>query len=35
MWFECMDCVFATNSTKQADQHMQKTGHDVTSEDDK
>lgn len=31
-WFECSECIFATNSPKQAIAHEDKTGHEVYDE---
>lgn len=34
MWYQCKNCVFATNSTHAAEQHEAKTGHETTQEED-
>lgn len=33
-WFDCQDCVFASNSPKQATKHVEDTGHSVKEEED-
>lgn len=33
-WWECDECIFASNSTKQAIKHEETTGHMVYSEEE-
>ncbi len=35
MWWECEDCVFASNSERAATKHVEETGHDVFGEVEK
>jgi hypothetical protein len=32
MWFQCTECIFASNSPKQSKQHVTETGHKVDEE---
>lgn len=32
MWFQCSDCIFASNSPREAEQHVEKTTHEVRPE---
>jgi hypothetical protein len=34
MFFQCTECIFGTNSPRQADRHSDDTGHEVIQEDD-
>jgi len=34
MWYQCEECIFATNGTKNASQHEAQTGHTMTSEEE-
>lgn len=34
MWIQCNDCISATNSPKNAEQHKADTGHTMTEEQD-
>lgn len=33
MFYQCEDCIFGTNSRKEADKHEDNTGHDVEVEE--
>lgn len=32
LWYECEECVFGSNSKKEAGKHITETGHKVTAE---
>lgn len=33
-FWQCLDCIFGSNSEKNAAKHMEDTGHDVVDDDD-
>jgi hypothetical protein len=34
MWYQCQECIFATNGTKSAAKHTAETGHEMSEEEE-